>query len=99
MPSLQFKPLTRKLVVLLTILTLAACEPQNKKTLDMTRVKRIEFTSNRPDTDGCADPADPSKSLPVGTKYCLNPTGNPGDGYLYVCKTDGSWNRTDEKCP
>jgi hypothetical protein len=69
------------------------------KTLDMSRVARIEFTSTIGDSDGCADPADPAKRLPVGTKYCLNPTGNPGDGDLYVCNTDGSWYRTGEKCP
>ena len=86
-------------VLSLSFLLLSGCVSNSRKTLDMNRVKRIEFTSDKPDADGCADPADPSKRLPLGTKYCLNPTGNPGDGDLYVCKTDGAWYKTSEKCP
>jgi hypothetical protein len=77
----------------------STCHSNSRKSLNMNRVKRIEFTSSGPEAEGCADPADPAKRLPLGTKYCLNPTGDPGDGYLYVCQADGSWNRTEEKCP
>lgn len=86
-------------LLLLSVFLFPACGPKGSKTLNMNRVKRIEFTSNRPDDEGCADPADESKKLPLGTKYCLNPTGEQGGGDLYVCKADGAWYKTSEKCP
>jgi hypothetical protein len=68
--------------VLLLVFSFSACTSGGKKTLNMSRVKRIEFTADRSNVEGCADPAEPSKRLPLGTKYCLNPTGNKGDGNL-----------------
>jgi hypothetical protein len=87
------------LAILMSVLLYTACSYQSKKTLDMSRVKRIEFTATGNNSGGCPDPADSSLRLPLGTKYCLNPTGNKGDGNLYVCKEDGGWERTEEKCP
>ena len=61
-------------------------------------IKRIEFDGSKSGANGCADPANPSNLKPVGSTYCLNPTGNQNEGDLFQCNSDGFWWNIHQKC-
>jgi hypothetical protein len=80
-----------------------AATTERSARLDVTGIGRIEFVPPTLDPakqtgEGCADPANPSVKKPVGSTYCLNPTGLPNDGETFACKSDGFWWNTHSKC-
>ena len=72
--------------------------PESKTAKILSKFERFEVKGARSEGDGCVDPANTDVKKPVGSKYCLNPTGAQDDGDLYECRDDGAWWKMYQKC-